>query len=182
MALRRILRIDNPEDNKILKSRSEPVRLPAPELRSLIEDMFETMHAADGVGLAAPQIGLLQRIAVIEIPAKTEPKPDGSLRTVVAAQRYALINPVIVKRSATRETIMDGCLSLPGWYGEVERSVWVTVEYYDLFGKKQRIPKATRMLSWALQHEIDHLNGVLFTDHIRNLDSFRFYGTENTTA
>jgi peptide deformylase len=176
MALRQILRIDNPEEKKILKTRSRPVRLPNPALKSLVADMFETMHAADGVGLAAPQIGILQRIAVITIAAEAETQPDGSERIVAPAQHYTLINPEIVKLSPMHETILDGCLSLPGWYGEVARATWVTVDYQDLDGRPQRIRKASGLLAWALQHEIDHLNGVLFTEHIRDLSTLKFYG------
>jgi peptide deformylase len=176
MPLRRILRIDDPEDKKILKTRSRPVRLPNPALKSLVADMFATMHAADGVGLAAPQIGLLQRLAVISIAAEVETRPDGSEVIVAPAQHYTLVNPEIVKLSPMQETILDGCLSLPGWYGEVARAIWITVDYCDLDGRPQRIRKATGLLAWALQHEIDHLNGVLFTEHIRDLSSLKFYG------
>jgi peptide deformylase len=182
MALRRILRIDDPEDNQILTTRSRPVRLPNPALKQLVADMFEIMHAADGVGLAAPQIGLLQRLAVICVPPKVEMRADGSEEIVAAEQNYALVNPTIVKISPMAETIMDGCLSLPGWYGEVARATWVTVDYYDLDGKAQRIRKATGLLAWALQHEIDHLNGVLFTEHIRDLSTFKFYGEAEAEA
>lgn len=173
MAIRRILRIDNPEEKKILKTRSHPVKLPNPKLPQLIEDMFETMHAANGVGLAAPQIGLLQRLAVIGIK-HDEQNEDGSYNE----DRYVLINPTIVKISSEREKIMDGCLSLPGWYGEIERATWVTVDYYDLKGKKQRIRKATGLLAWALQHEIEHLDGILFTEHLLDLNSLRYYGSD----
>jgi peptide deformylase len=174
MAIRRILRIDKPEEKKILKTRSHPVKLPNPKLATLIEDMFETMHAANGVGLAAPQIGLLQRIAVIGIKRdeQAEAGPENE-------DRYVLINPSIVKISPERERIMDGCLSLPGWYGEIERATWVTVDYYDLKGKKQRIRKATGLLAWALQHEIDHLDGVLFTEHLLDINSLRYYGSDD---
>lgn len=173
MAIRRILRIDNPEEKKILKTRSHPVKLSNPKLPQLIEDMFETMHAANGVGLAAPQIGLLQRLAVIGIK-HDEQNEDGSYNE----DRYVLINPTIVKISSEREKIMDGCLSLPGWYGEIERATWVTVDYYDLKGKKQRIRKATGLLAWALQHEIEHLDGILFTEHLLDLNSLRYYGSD----
>jgi peptide deformylase len=180
MAVRRILRIDDPADLKTLKARSRPVRLPNPALRALAADMFETMHAADGVGLAAPQIGLLQRLVVITIPAEIEILVDGSEQIVVPAQDYVLANPEIVKLGAERETILDGCLSLPGWYGEVPRATWLTVDYQDLDGRRQRIRKATGLLAWALQHEIDHLNGVLFTEHIRDLATLKFYGKPGT--
>src|SRR5689334_8941762 len=97
MPLRRILRIDDPDDKKVLKTRSRPVRLPNPALKPLVADMFATMHAADGVGLAAPQIGLLQRLAVVTIAAEVETQPDGTDVIITPAQHYTLINPEIVK-------------------------------------------------------------------------------------
>jgi peptide deformylase len=135
-----------------------------------------------GVGLAAPQVGLLQRLAVITIAAEVETQPDGSEVIVTPAEHYTLVDPEIAKLSPIKETILDGCLSLPGWYGEVARATWVTVDYYDLDGRPQRIRKATGLLAWALQHEIDHLNGVLFTEHIRDLSTLKFYGKPVTES
>lgn len=168
MPIRRILRIDDPDDHNVLKTRCRSVRLPNASLAQLVEDMFETMLAADGVGLAAPQIGITQRLAVIGIPEERE-GADSFMH------RFVLVNPEIVKRSQEADTIMDGCLSWPGWYGEVERAAWVTVEYQDLEGRRLRLRKATGLLSWALQHEIDHLNGVLFTEHVRDLATLKRY-------
>src|SRR5918912_1588949 len=99
MALRRILRIDDPDDKKILKTRCRPVRLPNPALKQLIADMFETMHAANGVGLAAPQIGLTQRLTVIYIPPEVEEREDGTVVELAPEAHYVLINPEIVKFS-----------------------------------------------------------------------------------
>jgi peptide deformylase len=160
MAVRRILRIDDEADNKVLKSRCRPVRLPNPELRQLVDDLFETMEAAEGVA---------QCLAVIGIRREQQGQEP-------QLERYVLVNPTIVKISQERETILDGCLSLPGWYGEVARAAWVTVDYQDLQGGHRRLRRATGLLSWALQHEIDHLNGVLFTEHIRDLSTLKFYG------
>jgi peptide deformylase len=101
---------------------------------------------------------------------------------VTPAQHYTLVNPEIAKLSPIEETILDGCLSLPWWHGAVARAIWVTVDYYDLDGRPQRIRKATGLLAWALQHEIDHLNGVLFTEHIRDLSTLKCYGKPVTES
>ena len=148
MAVRRILQIEDPEDKKVLKTRCHPIKTITPGLRQLAADMFETMHAANGVGLAAPQIGLTQRIAVVWVPAEVEESDDGSVLEVAPEESYALINPEIVKVSAGEELGQEGCLSLPGWYGEVPRHAWVTVEYTDLEGKRRRIRKAGGLLDY----------------------------------
>jgi peptide deformylase len=173
MALRRILRIDDENDKKILKAHCRPVKLPDRSLKQLVADMFETMNAANGVGLAAPQIGLPIQLCVIEIPAEIEEQEDGSEVEVAPAERYALINPKIVKTSGDEVMRDEGCLSLPGWYGLVPRHSWVTVEFQDLMGKTRRLRKADGLLGWAIQHEVDHLNGVLFTERIRDLSTLR---------
>jgi peptide deformylase len=173
MAPRRILQINDPDDKKILKTRCHPVRLPNPALKQLVADMFETMHAANGVGLAAPQIGITQRLTVITIPPEVEEHEDGTLVEVAPEQNYVLINPEIVKFGSGEMIGQEGCLSLPGWYGEVPRAHWVTVDYQDLDGKRRRIRKATGLLARALQHEIDHLDGILFTERIRDLSTLK---------
>ncbi len=180
--LRRILQIEDPEDKKILKTRCYPVKLPNPALRQLAADMFETMHAANGVGLAAPQIGITQRLIVITIPAEVEEQEDGTLVEVGPEQNYVLINPEIAKLGSSEMLGPEGCLSLPGWYGEVPRAPWVTVDYLDLNGKRQRIRKATGLLARALQHEIDHLDGVLFTERIRDLSTLKDYRNQPENA
>jgi peptide deformylase len=179
MAIRRILRIDNPDEQKALKTRARPAQVPNPALRQLVADLFETMHAANGVGLAAPQVGVLQRLAVITIPAPTEERPDGTVVEVGQAQDYVLINPEIIKVGNQEVVGQEGCLSLPGWYGEVPRPNWVTVEYQDLDGRRQRIRRATGLLARAIQHEIDHLDGVLFTERIRDLSTLKDYSKED---
>lgn len=182
MATRRILRIDTPEDLKILKTRCHEVRLPNPSLKQLAIDMFETMHAANGVGLAAPQVGVPHRIAVIYIPAEVEEREDGTHIEVAPEQNYVLINPEIVKSGGGEMIGQEGCLSMPGWYGEVPRAAWVTVDFQDLEGRHRRIRKATGLLSRALQHEIDHLDGVLFTERIRDLATLKDYSREPAEA
>lgn len=173
MSIRRILRIDNPEDKKILKTNCRPVKLPNRELKHLIADMLETMHDAHGVGLAAPQIGLPIRLTVIGIPPVYETREDGTEVEVEPAEEYVLINPKIVKMSDKEIMRQEGCLSLPGWYGDVPRAEWVTVEFQDLNGKQRRLRKADGLLGWAIQHEVDHLNGILFTERIRDLSTLR---------
>jgi peptide deformylase len=182
MALRKILRVDQPDELKVLKTRSHPIKQPSAALRQLAADLFETMHAANGVGLAAPQVGVNQRMAVIWIPAVVEELDDGSEREIEPEQNYVLINPEIVKASPNELNGQEGCLSMPGWYAEVPRHAWVTVEYQDLDGKRQRIRRATGLLSRALQHEIDHLDGILFTERIRDLSTLKDYSKEAEPA
>lgn len=123
------------------------------KVRELVRDMFETMHAASGVGLAAPQIGVGRRVIVVDVsPVETESPP------------LALVNPEIVERSGSVEG-MEGCLSVPGVEGMVPRAEFVLVRGLDPQGQPVRI-RATGFLARALQHEIDHLDGVLFIDRI----------------
>ncbi|NJN15085.1 MAG: peptide deformylase [Oscillochloris sp.] len=173
MAVRRILRIDDEEDKKILKANCRSIKLPDRNLKQLITDMFETMQVANGVGLAAPQVGLPIRLCVIEIPGEIEEQPDGTEVEVTPPEQYVFINPRIVKTSGEEVMRDEGCLSLPGWYGEVPRQTWVTVEYQEANGKQRRLRKADGLLGWAIQHEVDHLNGVLFTERIRDLSTLR---------
>ncbi|NNJ13167.1 peptide deformylase [Chloroflexales bacterium ZM16-3] len=173
MAKRRIWRIDNQEDKKTLKMNCRPVKLPDRNLKQLVADMFETMREANGVGLAAPQVGLPIQLCIIEVPAEIEEQEDGTEVEVAPAEEYVLINPRIVKTSGDEVMRDEGCLSLPGWYGMVPRHSWVTVEFQDQNGKLRRLRKADGLLGWAIQHEVDHLHGVLFTERIRDLGTLR---------
>jgi peptide deformylase len=125
------------------------------ELQTLIENMFETMRAAPGVGLAAPQIGESLRLVVVEY---TEDEDENA-----KPKKYVLINPEIVKRSEETVTDLEGCLSLPGLVGSVERHQSVTVKAKNRFGKPLKI-EAEEWLARIFQHEIDHLDGVLYID------------------
>ncbi|MBU6334284.1 MAG: peptide deformylase [Chloroflexi bacterium] len=168
MAVRRILRVDQPDDLAILRQHAAPVqRFDAP-LAGLITDMVETMHAANGVGLAAPQVGVSLRVAVIFIPALTKELPDGRVIELEPEQHYALVNPTLAQLGPHQVTDQEGCLSMPGWYADVPRANWVSVDYVDPQGHRRRIRRANGLLARALQHEIDHLDGVLFTDHVRD--------------
>jgi peptide deformylase len=149
------------------------VKLPDRGLKQLVADMFETMHAANGVGLAAPQIGLPIQLCIVEVPAEIEEQEDGTEVEVAPAEQYVLINPRIVKASGDEVMREEGCLSLPGWYGQVPRNSWVTVEFQEPNGKLRRLRRADGLLGWAIQHEVDHLRGVLFTERIRDLGSLR---------
>ncbi len=173
MAIRRILHINDPEDRKILKAKAREMKLPVKGLDQLIQDMFETMRAANGVGLAAPQIGLSQRIVVIETPEITETDENGKEVVVEESESYVLINPVIVKSSKELISWNEGCLSLPGWYGDVIRPEWVTVEYTDPNGKRMRLRKADGWLGRIVQHEIDHLDGIMFTERMEDITQLR---------
>lgn len=173
MAIKRVLRIDNEDDKKILKMHCRPVKLPDRAIKQLVADMFETMHAANGVGLAAPQVGLPLQLCVIYIPPEYEEQEDGTEVEVAPSEEYVLFNPKIVKTSGEEVMRDEGCLSLPGWYGQVPRQTWVTVEFQDISGKARRLRRADGLLGWAIQHEIDHLNGVLFTERIRDLGTLR---------
>ena len=173
MAIRRVLRIDNDDDRKILKTACRPVKVPDKSLKTLIDDMFETMHANNGVGLAAPQIGLPIQLCIVHIPPDVEEDEQGNEVIVAPQEDYVLINPRIVKTSGDEIMRDEGCLSLPGWYGEVPRHSWVTVEFQDVMGRTFRLRKADGLLGWAIQHEVDHLRGVLFTELIRDLKTLR---------
>ncbi len=126
------------------------------DLQVLIDDMVETMRQAPGVGLAAPQVGISQRVIVVEYPEddKDEESPK---------KLYAMVNPEIVKPSQETITGIEGCLSVPGLVGEVERAVEITVKGLNRRGQPMRI-KVKDWLARIFQHEIDHLNGVVFTD------------------
>lgn len=135
-----------------LKERALPVAAVDADLQRLVDDMFETMYAADGVGLAAPQIGVLRRVIVVD----TSPRED--------SQPLALINPVIVAREG-ESFAREGCLSVPGESEEVTRAAVVTVRYLDRDGEQRELT-ASGLLAVALQHETDHLDGVLFVDYL----------------
>ncbi|MDO8669907.1 MAG: peptide deformylase [Dehalococcoidia bacterium] len=123
-------------------------------IQHLIDDMIETMRAAPGVGLAAPQVGISLRVVVIEMPEE-----EGVI---------TLINPEIIKRFGERD-IDEGCLSLPGYIGAIKRSVRVVVKGRDREGKEMRL-KADGLLAQAIEHELDHLDGVLYIDHLASPD------------
>ena len=145
------------EPDPILRKKSERLEKVDDEIKKLLDDMLETMYAAPGIGLAAVQIGILKRLIVIDISKENEKKNP-----------IFLINPVIISRSSDTSVYEEGCLSLPGHFAEIERPAECKVEYIDYYGKKKEI-KAKGLLSTCIQHEVDHLNGVLFIDYLSKL-------------
>jgi peptide deformylase len=143
--------------DKRLRLKSEAVKAVDKPLRALVNDMFETMYAAPGIGLAAVQIGVPRRVVTVDLAKKDEPK-----------QPQVFINPEVVWASDEKATYEEGCLSIPEYYEEVERPKAVKVKFLDLDLKPQEI-EAEGLLATCLQHEIDHTNGVLFIDHISKL-------------
>ena len=152
MALRPILVVGNP----VLRQKAKRVTQIDRSIQKLIEDMIETMKEAPGVGLAAPQVGVPLRLAVIEVDEKI---------TVI-------VNPEIIKSTGEVE-LDEGCLSVPGFWGRLNRAERVSVKALDRHGKEQRIRDAEGLLAQALQHEIDHLDGYLYVDRMHNLDKLQ---------
>jgi peptide deformylase len=136
----------------VLRERAAPIARVDDEIRRLVDDLFETMRAAKGVGLAANQVGIARRVAVVDV-GPDDPPP------------LVLVNPVIVERSEEHDTAEEGCLSIPDIFGDVERPSRVVVEALDLEGRSFRA-EAQGYKARAIQHEIDHLDGILFLDHL----------------
>jgi peptide deformylase len=153
MAIREIIKIGNP----LLREKAKRVRQFNGALKTLVDDMVETLHAAPGVGLAANQIGVLQRVVVVELPKDEDDRQSGKL--------YTVVNPEIIKASSELEECEEACLSVPGYVGDVSRAVWVTVKGQDTKGKDVRV-KAYDYLARVFQHEIDHLDGILYIDQV----------------
>lgn len=160
MAIRKIRINDDP----ILRKKASEVKIIDDYIKELIEDMFETMYENDGLGLAAPQIGVLRRIVVIEIDDRNTEKQEKEGKPKDQVGKYVFINPVITKSSG-EQLVSEGCLSFPGMRGKVRRPLNLTVEYLDEFGKKQII-KAEGLLAHALSHEIDHLDGIVYVEKV----------------
>jgi peptide deformylase len=153
MTLRDILVLPD----KRLRQVSDPVKKIDAGVRKLVEDMFETMYEAPGIGLAAIQIGTPKRVITMDLAKKEEPRNP-----------QIFINPEIVWSSQEKATYEEGCLSIPEYFDDVERPVQVRVKYLDLEGRPHELA-ADGLFATCLQHEIDHLNGVLFIDHLSKL-------------
>jgi len=153
MAVRSIVTAPDPR----LKVVSEPIRKVDAEIRKLMDDMLETMYAAPGIGLAAVQVGVPKRVIVMDLAPEGEPKEP----------RY-FVNPELLEASGELKSFEEGCLSVPDFYELVERPSQARVKYIDYDGNEQII-EADGMLAVCLQHEMDHLEGVLFIDHISKL-------------
>jgi len=152
MAIRKILKFPDQD----LRIKAKPVETFDKELKTLTDDMFETMHSVNGIGLAATQIGVAKQVAVIDIsPEKNEP--------------LVIVNPAIqILDPSKTEDYDEGCLSVPGFFEKISRPSDIKISYQDLNGKKQEI-KPEGLLTKVVQHELDHLNGRLFVDHISEL-------------
>lgn len=154
----------------ILRRETVPVTTFDAALGALIEDMFETMHAADGIGLAAPQVGVSQRVLVLDIHQRSKTAEGGE--DLTPAERrgkpQCFINPEIIWSSEDLRVYNEGCLSVPGQYADVTRPDKVRVKYLDYDSKAQEI-EAEGLLATCLQHEMDHLDGILFVDHLSTL-------------
>jgi peptide deformylase len=153
MALRKILI----EPNDFLRKKSLPVEKVDDELRQIMDDMLETMYAAPGIGLAAIQVGILKRVIVLDLSKQDEPKNP-----------IFFVNPEIIKKSEINSTYEEGCLSVPGQFAEINRPEKCHLKYLDYYGNHKEI-KAEGMLATCIQHEMDHLEGILFIDYLSKL-------------
>mgnify|MGYP000883674845 CR=1 FL=1 len=153
MALRQILT----EPNKILREKSLPVDIVDKDLQNLMDDMLETMYAAPGIGLAAIQVGIPKRVIVLDIAQKDGPKNP-----------MFFINPEIIKKSENNSIYEEGCLSVPGQFAEIDRPDKCHVKYLDYYGQPKEI-QTQGMLATCIQHEMDHLEGILFIDYLSKL-------------
>ena len=145
------------EPDPILRKKSEMLEKVDDELRALLDDMLETMYDAPGIGLAAVQIGILKRLIVLDISKDKEKKNP-----------LFLINPEIISLSKKTSVHEEGCLSLPGYFAEIERPAECQIKFIDYNGKEKKL-KANGLLATCIQHEVDHLNGVLFIDYLSKL-------------
>ncbi|KGF68191.1 peptide deformylase [Hoeflea sp. BAL378] len=153
MSIKPIIYLPDP----ILRQQSQPVERVDQELSGFIDDMIETMYDAPGIGLAAIQVGVPRRLLVIDVAGKDEPRNP-----------QVFINPELVATGDEINVYEEGCLSIPDYYADVERPESITVKHLDRDGR-ERVTEAGGLLATCLQHEIDHLNGVLFIDHISKL-------------
>ena len=153
MALRLILT----EPNELLRQKSLPVDKVDAELQNLMNDMLDTMYAAPGIGLAAIQVGVPKRVIVLDIAPKDKPKNP-----------MFFVNPEIIETSRNISTYEEGCLSVPGQFAEINRPEKCHIKYLDYYGQPKEL-RAEGMLATCIQHEIDHLEGILFIDYLSKL-------------
>ena len=153
MAIKKILT----EPNKILRQISQPIEKVGEQEKELMNDMLETMYAANGIGLAAIQIGVPKRIIVMDLSKEENKKSP-----------MYFVNPLIIKKNDNKTTYEEGCLSVPNQFAEIDRPSKCEVEYLDFNGNKQKL-QAEGLLATCIQHEIDHLEGILFIDYLSKL-------------
>ena len=160
-----VLPVRTAPDPVLLRKASRVTRIDS-SIQKLIDDMFETMYASHGLGLAANQVGVSLRILVMGIPeGDDEDEDDDEEREERPVREYVLINPQPIKKGGERQ-VHEGCLSIPGYRGELKRAEWVKVKGLDRDGREVRL-KATDLLAQCLEHEIDHLDGILYVDRMK---------------
>ncbi|MCS6771087.1 MAG: peptide deformylase [Kiritimatiellae bacterium] len=159
----------------ILRKQAEPVRAFGMELRKLIDDMLETMRAAQGIGLAAPQVGWSQAVAVIEMPIDYDLDENGQRLNPDAEMPLVLVNPAIRNSSKKMDLYEEGCLSFPGIRAEIERPYEIEIAF-QLPDGTSKIQTFRDFLARVIQHEVDHLNGVLFIDRMSSAKRFALAG------
>ena len=155
----------------VLRERAQPVAIVTDELRNLAGEMIDTMHKARGVGLAAQQVGRLEKMCVIDIPEGCE-EPEDELFNAPVAMPLKLFNPEIIAQEGSQHD-KEGCLSFPGIGGSITRAQQLTCQYLDEENRPQ-IMMARGFLARALQHEIDHLNGILYVDHMSAVERLTY--------
>ena len=156
---------------KVLREKASPVTIVTDELRKTIEDMLDTMHKAGGVGLAAQQVGRLERMCVIDLPENCDNEDDAAFNAPIQMP-LKLFNPEIIAKEGSQYD-KEGCLSFPGVGGKLTRAAQVTAQYLDENNMPQMIT-ARGYLARALQHEIDHLDGVLYVDHMSAVERLQY--------
>jgi peptide deformylase len=164
MALREILT----EPNEILREKSLKVEKVNEDLQKLMDDMIETMYAAPGIGLAAIQIGVHKRVIVLDIGWRDKSESTNDKKQVAKKNPMYFVNPEIITKSTNNLTYEEGCLSIPGQFAEIERPDKCRIKYLDYYGSSKELV-AEGMLATCIQHEMDHLEGILFIDHLSKI-------------
>ena len=154
--------------DKRLTVKSDPVAAVDPEIATLMDDMLETMYAAPGIGLAAIQVGVPKRVIVLDIGWRDKSESPNDKQYEERRNPMYFINPEIIEKSPNNCTYEEGCLSVPGQFAEIDRPDKCHVKYLDYYGQPKKI-KAEGMLATCIQHEIDHLDGILFIDYLSKL-------------
>ncbi len=158
---------------KVLREKAQPVALVTDELRRLADDMLDTMHSSKGVGLAAEQVGRLERMCVIDIPEGCDEEADEAFNAPIQMP-LVMFNPEIISQEGSQHD-KEGCLSFPSIGGSLTRAAQVTCQYLDA-GNRPQVITARGFLARAIQHEIDHLNGILYIDHMSAVERLKFAG------
>ena len=164
MALREILT----EPNELLRKKSLTVEKVDKDLQKLMDDMLETMYAAPGIGLAAIQVGVPKRVIVLDIGLRNESEDTNNEKQVIKKNPMYFVNPEIIKKSENNSTYEEGCLSVPGQFAEIERPDKCHIKYLNYYGEPKELV-AEGMLATCIQHEMDHLEGILFIDYLSKL-------------